>query len=160
MAETKTPVRRKRSTAAKTEGTKTKTTAARKKTTTRAKTTTAKTKAPARKGSAKTAKKAAPKKVYEPHPIEYTPEGFQVGSDSAIIASTLTEGATTRTDINDIAAERIEKTNGLKTRSGKDKYVPSMVSSILSRMLATGEYEVYASWQLVPVEKKTTRKKK
>lgn len=171
MAETKTPTRRKRSTTAKTE---TKTAARKKtttsgttkpKTTTRANTTTAKTKAPARKGSAKTTKAApkkatAAKKVYEPHPIEYTDEGFQVGSDSAIIAAALTEGATTRTEVNEIAAERIKKANGLQTRSGKDKYVPSMVSSILSRMLATGEYEIFASWQLVPVEKKTTRRKK
>ena len=147
----KKPTPRKRSTAAK-EKAKAKTTTARKKA------TTAKTKSTTR---SKATKKAAPKaSTYEPHPIEYTPEGFQVGSDSAIIATTLVNGATTRGEINELAIAEIEATNGLQTRSGKDKYVPSMVSSILSRMLATGEYEVHASWQLVPVEKKTSRRKK
>lgn len=152
MADVKNkPTPRKRSTAAK-EKTKAKTTTARKKA------TTAKTKSTTR---SKATKKAAPKaSTYEPHPIEYTPEGFQVGSDSAIIATTLVNGATTRGEINELAIAEIEATNGLQTRSGKDKYVPSMVSSILSRMLATGEYEVHASWQLVPVEKKTSRRKK
>ena len=153
----KKPTPRKRSTAAKDKvaasKTKAKTTTARKKTA-----TTAKTKST---GCTKATKKAAPKaSTYEPHPIEYTPEGFQVGSDSAIIATTLVNGATTRGEINELAIAEIEATNGLQTRSGKDKYVPSMVSSILSRMLATGEYEVHASWQLVPVEKKTSRRKK
>lgn len=152
MADVKNkPTPRKRSTAAK-EKAKAKTTTARKKA------TTAKTKSTTR---SKATKKAAPKaSTYEPHPIEYTPEGFQVGSDSAIIATTLVNGATTRGEINELAIAEIEATNGLQTRSGKDKYVPSMVSSILSRMLATGEYEVHASWQLVPVEKKTSRRKK
>ena len=153
MADVKNkPTPRKRSTAAK-EKAKAKTT-----TTARKKATTAKTKSTTR---SKATKKAAPKaSTYEPHPIEYTPEGFQVGSDSAIIATTLVNGATTRGEINELAIAEIEATNGLQTRSGKDKYVPSMVSSILSRMLATGEYEVHASWQLVPVEKKTSRRKK
>ena len=113
-----------------------------------------------KKRSTKKTAPVAKKSTYEPHPLEYTPEGFQVGSDSAIIASTLTEGATTRSEINELAIERIEAANGLVTRTGKDKYVPSMVSAILSRMLATGNYEVYASWQLVPIEKPTRKKKK
>ncbi|AKL88335.1 hypothetical protein BH789_gp054 [Gordonia phage GMA6] len=136
-----------------------------KKTTTARKATPAK-RAPANKKAtttkATTRKPAAKKtaQTYEPHPIEYTDEGFQVGTDSAIIATTLVTGASDRAEINALAEKEIKKVNGLTTRTGKDKYTPSMVSSILSRMLATGEYEVQASWQLVKVEKKTRGRKK
>ena len=122
--------------------------------------TTAKTKkaAPARKATtakgkgkatkATPAKKSTPR-AYDPRPIEYTDEGFQVGSDSAIIATALVTGAPGRSEVNALAEEGIAAASGLTTRTGREKYVPSMVSSILARMLATGEYEVEASWKLV-----------
>lgn len=85
------------------------------------------------------------------------------GSDSATIAACLVEGGADRQDVNNLVIERIEKSTGLTNRNGDQKYIPSMVSGILGRMLKTGEWEVHASWQLVPVEKpakKVARKRK
>lgn len=151
----KTPVKKKRSTAGKT------TSRARAGADTRARGSSTTTTTKGKKTS--TPKKTTTKKaqVQESTPREYTPEGFIEGGDSAIIASALTEGGLDRKDVNRIAEERIAASSGLVTRGGKEKYVPSMVSSILSRLLATGEYEVYSSWQLVPIEKpKKTRTRK
>lgn len=84
--------------------------------------------------------------------------GFVVDSDSSIIASVLIEGGKDRNDINDKAAKRIDKINGLGTRGGGTKNIPSLVSGILSRMEEVG-YKVESSWVLKSTTK-TPRKVK
>lgn len=95
---------------------------------------------------------------------EMTEHGFIVGTDSATIADRLVAGGTDRADVNTQIIEAIENTTGLTNRNGTQKYIPSMVSGILGRMLATGKYEIHASWQLVPIAaepaKKVTRARK
>ena len=108
------------------------------------------TKAPAPKKSAST-RKAPVKAAPEPKVVEYTPEGFEVGTDIALIAAALTQGGIDRAEVNQNAIDAVAKHNGLKTRTGRDKYIPSQVSAILTRMLNTGEWQIEASWQLVPV---------
>lgn len=108
------------------------------------------TKAPAPKKSA-AARKAPVKAAPEPKVVEYTPEGFEVGTDIALIAAALTQGGIDRAEVNQNAIDAVAKHNGLKTRTGRDKYIPSQVSAILTRMLNTGEWQIEASWQLVPV---------
>lgn len=153
MAETtKKPVRRKRPapTGARTGtrgSTSTTGTAA---SSTSKKSTTAK-KAPVKKPAPK---KSAPKKTTAGVEREKTPEGFVVGGDSAIIAAALVEGGADRGEINENIRKAIKKANGLTTRNGEDKYIPSMVSSILAKMLATGYYEVESTWRLKKLDKK------
>lgn len=78
--------------------------------------------------------------------------GFVVGTDSALIAEALIEGGTDRNNVNDLAELKISEVNGLKNRNGGEKYVPTMVSGVLTKMLKTGNYEVEATWRLVPKE--------
>lgn len=113
---------------------------------------TAKTKAAPKTTAKKTTKKAPVVVATEPRVVEYTPEGFVAGSDSALIAKALVEGGIDRNEVNQNAIDAIAASSGLLTKNGKEKYVPSMVSSILSKMVNTGEFQVVASWQLVPVE--------
>jgi hypothetical protein len=143
----KTTATAKRGTGAGTKATPVKTTAA-KATTTR--------KAPA---------KAAPAKV-EAKPKQTTGEGrtvdlhgFTPGTDSSLIAEALVEGGETRVDVNRLAAEKIAKVNGIKTRQGSDKNVPSLLSSILKRLQAQG-YTIESSWRLVPPPEVETQIKK
>ena len=127
-----------------------------------ASTTTTK-KTPVKKSSKATpVKKTAPKKSATASSTtavrELNENGFIEGTDSAIIAAALVEGATTRADVNDLAEKNIKKVNGLQNRNGGDKYVPSMVSGIFNRMMATGEYEVESTWRLVKKEKPTRKR--
>lgn len=94
-------------------------------------------------------------KVVPPTPPirELNENGFVEGTDSAIIAASLLEGAATRADVNLLAEQNIAKINGIDNRNGGTKYVPSMVSGIYNRMMATGEYEVESTWKLVRKEK-------
>lgn len=89
--------------------------------------------------------------------------GFMDGSDSATIARCLVEGGADRQDVNNRIIEAIDASTGITNRNGQEKYIPSMVSGILGRMLKTGKYEIQASWQLVPLEveppKKVARKR-
>lgn len=110
--------------------------------------------APVKKTATKSvAKKSASSTVSTGAVRELNENGFVEGTDSAIIAAALIEGATTRADVNDLAEKNIKKVNGLQNRNGGDKYVPSMVSGIFNRMMATGEYEVESTWRLVKKEK-------
>ena len=88
------------------------------------------------------------------------PKGFQNNTDSAVIVKALIHGAKDRVEINKLAEGVIAKKNGLHTRSGKPKYLPSMVSSILTRMLESGEWEVESSWKLVPKTKTPAKKRR
>lgn len=80
--------------------------------------------------------------------------GFVDGTDSAVIAQVLTDGGADRNDVNDRCREAIKKANGLTNRYGQEKYIPSMVSGVLTKMLDSGAWEIEASWQLVPAKKK------
>lgn len=152
MAETtKKPVRRKRpAPAGARAGARGSTSTTGTSSSTSKKTTTAK-KAPVKKPAPK---KTAPKKAAPAVEREKTPEGFVVGGDSAIIAAALVEGGADRGEINENIRKAIKKANGLTTRNGEDKYIPSMVSSILAKMLATGYYEVESTWRLKKLDKK------
>lgn len=77
--------------------------------------------------------------------------GFVPGTDSDIIARSLIEGGRDRKEINDRSTTAIEQANGVTTRTGEKKNVPSLTSAILSRLIAQG-YVVEASWKLVPPE--------
>ncbi|QZE10834.1 hypothetical protein SEA_CHISANAKITSUNE_65 [Gordonia phage ChisanaKitsune] len=99
-------------------------------------------------------KKTTPKKSAAVGVREKTPEGFIVGGDSAIIAAALVEGGADRHEINENIRKQIKKANGLTTRNGEDKYIPSMVSSILAKMLATGYYDIQSEWKLVKLDRK------
>lgn len=160
MAETtKKPVRRKRpaptGTRAGARNSTTTTTTGTAASSTSKNSTTAK-KAPVKKPAPKkpAPKKVAPKKATAGVEREKTAEGFVVGGDSAIIAAALVEGGADRHEINENIRKAIKKANGLTTRNGEDKYIPSMVSSILAKMLATGYYEVESTWQLKRLDKK------
>lgn len=118
-----------------------------------------------KKASAAPAKKATPKKALpNGGGRQLDQNGFTPGSDSAIIAATLLEGGLSREDVNQKVAANIDKVNGLQNRNGEQKYVPSMVSGILNRMLKTGDFEIEESWQLVrkqkPVQKGIKRVKR
>ncbi|AZS07922.1 hypothetical protein SEA_SCHOMBER_67 [Gordonia Phage Schomber] len=99
-------------------------------------------------------KKTTPKKSAAGVVREKTPEGFIVGGDSAIIAAALVEGGADRHEINENIRKAIKKANGLTTRNGEEKYIPSMVSSILAKMLATGYYDIQSEWKLVKLDRK------
>ncbi|QGJ92960.1 hypothetical protein SEA_KABOCHA_70 [Gordonia phage Kabocha] len=153
MAETtkKKPVRRKRSPRAGADaGTRGSTS------TTGTTTSTPKKKASTKKSPVKkpAPKKVAPKKSTAGVVREKTPEGFIVGGDSAIIAAALVEGGADRHEINENIRKAIKKANGLTTRNGEEKYIPSMVSSILAKMLATGYYDIQSEWKLVKLDRK------
>lgn len=91
--------------------------------------------------------KAAPKT--EPRSTELDLHGFQVGSDSALIAAALIEGGESRKDATAKAAKAIEKTNGLVARTGSPKNVASLTSGILGRLIEAG-YTVEESFRVVP----------
>jgi hypothetical protein len=74
------------------------------------------------------------------------------GTDSAYIAQAFLEGGFDRNDVNAKAEALISENNGLKNRNGGDKYIPSIASSILSRMLETGKYKIEATWKLVETD--------
>lgn len=78
--------------------------------------------------------------------------GFVENTDSALIAEALIAGGVDRNDVNRLAEESIGAVNGTANRNGGEKYVPSMVSAILNKMLATGRYEVVSTWKLVKKE--------
>jgi hypothetical protein len=102
-------------------------------------------------------RKKAAKKVAPPARVREKDEyGFEVGTDSSVIAEELIEGGASRQDINDRVGERI----GYETSNGTEKNVPALVSGILNRMLATGEFEVESDWRLVRVERKPRKKGK
>lgn len=128
------------------------------------------TTAPAKKPRPKvTKKKLAPKAAIPKKPRTRTPAkkavvkkesrrplndlGFVDGTDSAIIAATLVAGGADRANVNDLCRDNIEAANGITNRNGKEKYIPSMVSGILTRMVETGQWEVQASWRVVPTSK-------
>ena len=129
------------------------------------------TKAPAKKASPRkrsttpAATKAttpadAPKKKRTPPTRPMTEHGFIVGTDSALIADALVAGGKDRNDINAQAAKSIGKTNGLTKRNGDPKYVPSMVSSILGKMVGSGKYDIVSDWKLVKRDRPRRPRKK
>lgn len=98
----------------------------------------------ARKASA--AKKA---KASTPASAVVDENGFIPGTDSALIAKAMVKGASSRVEVNELAEKAIENKNGLLTRSGKPKNVPSLGSALLARLLERG-YTVESHWALVP----------
>lgn len=84
--------------------------------------------------------------------IPLTRHGFRVGSDSAIIVNILVQGGLDRQDINDKVANAID----LRTRNGKTKNIPSLISGLLARLEERGYY-IESSWRVVPPPKKKRR---
>jgi outer membrane biosynthesis protein TonB len=84
--------------------------------------------------------------------------GFLLGSDSSIAAQALVAGGADRSDIN----RKVEAVlsakggSGLKTRSGKDKVVSTVVGNVAMKMLDAG-YTVASTWRLVPPQPKAKR---
>lgn len=99
--------------------------------------------------SKKATKKSAPVEKEVRFPRVYDAFGFVQNTDSSIIAHALVEGGAGRNELNDTIAAQIEKANGLQTRTGGDKLVPSLVSGILNRLLKDG-YTIESSWALIP----------
>lgn len=139
MAPTKTVVRKTRQT------TKNKTSAP--------KTTAAKKKAPAKTNKATTTKAQTTKadKAETGTQRELDVFGFVIGSDSSIIAHTLVEGVKEggREELCKVAAQRIEEANGLQTRNGTEKYIPSLVSGVLLKMRRAG-FSESSSYKVTP----------
>ena len=82
-------------------------------------------------------------------PRELNVHGFTPGGDSALIVDALVAGGASRKEVNENAAAAIEKANGLTTRSGGEKNIPSLTSAILSRLRDRG-YTIEESWRVVP----------
>ena len=78
--------------------------------------------------------------------------GYREGSDRSLIAHALVAGGVDRNDVNANAETAIADTNGLKGRTGKPKYIPSLVSGVLNQLLDTGMFTVQSTWALVPVD--------
>lgn len=78
--------------------------------------------------------------------------GFVEGSDSGIIAATLVAGGKDRLDVNAKIEANIAEASGLKNRNGGDKYIPSITSGVLRRMLNSGKWQIEATWKLVPAD--------
>lgn len=79
---------------------------------------------------------AIPVKVY---PRNLDEHGFMPGTDSSIIAKHLMRGYQNRGEMVEAIKEEISKTNkGLLTSSGKKKNIPSLVSSVISRLESKG----------------------
>ncbi len=70
--------------------------------------------------------------------------GFRSWSDSAKIVDIMLQGGLDRQDINDKVADAI----GTKTRSGRDKNIPSLISGLLARLVERG-YTVESSWRVI-----------
>lgn len=134
---------------AKPASTKSKPAASKASTTTKSKNTTVKK--PAAKSKTT---KAAPAKAETETPKvarDFDVFGFVVGSDSSIIAHTLVEGVTEggREGMVELVRERIEAANGLQTRNGTEKYIPSLVSGVLLKLRKQGFTEE-SSFKVVP----------
>lgn len=99
-----------------------------------------------RAAAKKTTKAPAKERAYT---RELNLHGFVPGSDTAHIVDALLEGGADRHDVTAKAIDRIEKTNGIETRGGNTKNVPSLISGLLTRLEAKG-YTVESTWRLVP----------
>jgi hypothetical protein len=114
-------------------------------------------KATAKKTTSKGKTKASPKREhYGPQTNEH---GLVPGSDTATMLDIMLEGGTDRNDINSQVEKAIKKSTGLQTRAGNDKNIPTMVSSLLSRMQEKG-YTIESSWVLVPPAEGSKKGKK
>lgn len=158
MANTKTAPTKKRRPSSAASGTKTSTRA---RAGARSSSSTTKGKASTKSTTTKKASKSSGTSAKErtPSTREFDPFGFVKGGDSSIIAHALVEGGFDRKDVNDKIVAEIEKTNGIETRGGGTKNVPSLVSGILSRLEEKG-YTVESEWRLVPPADVATQMKK
>lgn len=77
--------------------------------------------------------------------IPLTEHGFREGTDSAIIVDILVAGGLDRQDINEKVAAAIN----VKTRNGRMKNIPSLISGLLARLEERGYY-IESSWRVVP----------
>ena len=77
--------------------------------------------------------------------IPLSEHGFRVGTDSAIIVDILVAGGLDRQDINEKVAAAINT----KTRNGRSKNIPSLISGLLARLEERGYY-IESSWRVVP----------
>lgn len=139
---------------AKPASTKSKPAASKASTTTKSKNTTVKKPAAKSKTTKAAPAKAAPVKAETETPKvarDFDVFGFVVGSDSSIIAHTLIEGVTEggREGMAELVRERIEAANGLQTRNGTEKYIPSLVSGVLLKLRKQGFTEE-SSFKVVP----------
>jgi hypothetical protein len=121
-------------------------------------TTTTVTTAPAKRTTRKAAAKSAvPAKSngnsnarpVRMAPVATDPFNFLEGSDSSIAAHALVEGGASRAEINERVREELKKTNGLKTRSGREKIVSTIVGNVFLKLVEQG-YEVDSHWKLKP----------
>lgn len=131
---------------------------AKKATTSAAKATATK---PTRKAPAKATTKAPAKRVptkkaaaVSTDTVETTARakglhGFYKGTDSALIAEAMLEGGVDRKDVNQKAIALVTATNGIETREGGIKNVPSLGSGVLRRLGELG-FTVESTWKLVP----------
>jgi hypothetical protein len=92
-------------------------------------------------------KAAAPRSA--PSPRELDLHGFVPGSDSALIAQAFIDGGDTRSDVNHRAAALVKSANGLKTRNGTEKNIPSLGAGVLKALSERG-YTIESSYRVVP----------
>lgn len=106
--------------------------------------------AKAQKKSSSAVKKAAAKKAGpRTEGTQYTPHGFTVGSDSALVAAALENGGVSRSEVVALIDKAFK---GKKTRNGTPKAANSMAGNVQKIMLSRG-WTVESDWRLVPPAK-------
>lgn len=124
------------------------------------------TKAPA-KVAKKAAKKSAPvdgtkrekkhnaRHGMPPDWMEFDKHGFLKGSDSSFIVAEMLKGGETRADV----VERVRETlPNMTTANGKPKNIPSLMATLLQKLLRDG-YAIKATWKVVPPPAASSGKK-
>jgi hypothetical protein len=111
---------------------------------------------PAKKSAATARKVAGTKRAAPVTTKEFDEHGFLVGSDSSVMAAELVKGGESRLELNDRLATMFK---GQKTRYGAEKNVASLVSGVITKLVARG-YSIESSYRIVPPARSTTGRQK